>query len=94
MLLDRKQAVQIHQVMSEPATVTSCVPQGSILGAILFIIYMNDMALETEQTDLDVYADDSTLGATVENVDLVEQKLASDIANIINLCGDNRMAIN
>ncbi len=93
-LLDRKQALQIHQVMSEPATVTSGVPQGSILGLLLFIMYMNDMALKAEQTHLDMYADDSTLGATGENVDLVEQKLGSDIRNIVNWCDENKRVIN
>ncbi len=80
--------------MSEPATVTSGVPQGSILGPLLFIIYMNDMALEPEQTDLNMYADDSTLGATGDNVDLVKQKLGSDLGNIVNWCDGNKMAIN
>ncbi len=68
----RKQAVQIQQVMSEPTYVTSGVPQDSILSPLLFIIYMNDMTLEAEQTDSDMYTDDITLSATAGSVDLVE----------------------
>ncbi len=46
------------------------------------------MALKAEQTYLDKYADDSTICAIDENIDLVEQKLDSDIGNIINWFDD------
>ncbi len=69
-------------------------PQGSILEPLLFIMYMNDLALEIRQSELDMYADDSTLGAASGTLDVIEQKLTTDICNIVNWCDDNRMAIN
>ncbi len=56
--------------MSESADVVSGVPQGSILGPLFFIIFMNDLALETENTELDMYADDSTLAASAKTLKL------------------------
>ncbi len=55
---------------------------------------MNDLALEIKQSELDMYADDSTLGATGWTLDDIEQKLKPEICNIINWCDDNRMATN
>ncbi len=52
------------------------------------------MALEIVQSELDMYVDDSTLGAADGTHAVIEQKLKPDICNIVNWCDDNRMAIN
>ncbi len=80
--------------MSESADVLSGVHQGSILSPLLFIIVMNDLALETENTELDMYADDTTLGVSAKTLTLVEQKLSSDTAKVEELCHRNKIAFN
>ena len=58
---ERYQCVKYHGVLSDPLPVKRCVPQGSILGPLLFITFMNDSILEISDIRLDMYADDSTL---------------------------------
>ncbi len=67
-------------------------PQGSIMGPLLFIIFMNNMALEDRE--LDMYADDSTLTATGKTIETLDNNLNSDMESIVAWCGDNRMVVN
>ena len=59
-LCGRKQIVQIGGVESDPLTITCGVPQGSILGPLLFLCYVNDMSTSINCIMLQ-YADDSAL---------------------------------
>ena len=67
----RKQTVAIPGVFSEFRTVTCGVPQGSILGPLLFLIYVNDMKAAVK-CKLLLYADDSALLASSRYVSEIE----------------------
>ena len=72
-LSDRRQKVCIDGEYSEWARVTSGVPQGSVLGPILFIIFINDLDSNII-SKLDKFADDSKLGRSICSHDDVECK--------------------
>ncbi len=65
-LTNRKQYVDMDDVQSEMLTVTIGIPQGSILGPLLFIIYVNDIANSSNLFKFIIYANDTTLSTTIE----------------------------
>jgi hypothetical protein len=63
----RKQRVLIDGVNSEWASVTSGVPQGSIIGPQLFLLYINDMPLVVSNSTVALFADDSKCFKSITN---------------------------
>ena len=70
-LENRKQFVQIHTSKSNTETVTCGVPQGSILGPLLFILYINDLSNVTDALFPILFADDTSVYIEAENESMV-----------------------
>ena len=62
-LQSRQQVIDSGKGLSTPAYIKSGVPQGSILGPTLFLIFINDLPLHMEYCDIDLFADDATFHA-------------------------------
>ena len=58
--------------------IISGVHQGSVLGPLLFSIFLNNLFLFNENSDLSNYADDNTLYSSVNNLEKVKQTLRRD----------------
>ncbi len=92
-LQDREQYVIFKGNLTQTNTVTYGVPQGSILGPLLFFTFMNDLPLDIE-SPLDMYADDSTIHVTGKTIEDLESKLNIDLKNVQIWCQKNRLAVN
>ena len=57
----RTQSVCTNGVLSEPQPISFGVPQGSVLGPLLFIIYINDLPLAVQGCCVELYADDTLI---------------------------------
>ena len=78
--------------MSEPKGVTCGVPQGSIFGPLLFMLYVNDMA-SAVGCKLLIYADDSALIASGKNIADIETTLSSELEYVSNWLIDNKLSL-
>ena len=92
----RKQYVRINGCCSTSKQLSQGVHQGSILGPIFFLLFVNDMPLSKRDSTLDVYADDTTLSkcSSWENVPHLTQALNQDLKRLDEWSARNKMFIN
>src|SRR5215469_12947928 len=91
-LLGRTQRVRVEGQLSEEVRVTSGVPQGSVLGPLLFLAYVNDIGKNIEST-IRLFADDCVIYRKIlKNEDM--EKLLKDVDKMGEWAGVNSMKIN
>ena len=80
-LCDRKQRVVLNGFFSEYSTVESGVPQGSVLGPLLFLVFINDLESDIK-SNIKFFADDTMLFSLVKNPVLSANELNNDLESI------------
>ena len=83
-LQNRKQICSINGKTSIAGEVGCGVPQGSNLGPILFLLYINDLPNCLETTKANLFADDTSLSCETPNSEELQWKLNKDLANVHN----------
>ena len=81
-------------VKSSRSNVSCGVPQGSILGPLLFLIYVNDIQNVTHHYFPLLFADDSNLFVTGKDLEIIEKKANEDLCNIVDWLYANKLSLN
>ena len=93
-LSGRKQHTFVNNVYSNSDDIVTGVPQGSILGPILFSLFINDLPFCISNAKVDMYADDTTVSITHHNIYELE-KLSNEImSNVYDWCTQNCLVSN
>ena len=93
-LTERKQRTKINQAYSSWEEILFGVPQGSILGPILFNIFLSDLFLIVQNIDFASYADDNTIYNAGENIEEVILSLQESSKKLLKWFSDNQMKSN
>ena len=95
-LENRKQYVQFDTCTSDMKSIRNGVPQGSILGSLLFFIYINDFPNSSKLFNFLMYADDTTLFCRLEDItsDNKELVLNNELQRVISWLKANRLSLN
>ena len=92
-LSNRKQYMELNGIKSSLAKITCGVPQGSILGPILFLIYVNDICNATPLNILS-FADDTTISTSSHNIHTLYNKMNTELAQLDDWFRANKLCLN
>ena len=93
-LNNRTQVVKIENKSSQVSDISTGVPQGSILGPLLFVLVINDLPPHLDNCGTLMYADDTDLFYSSKDVKKIEYTLTKDIDKINNWLEENSLFLN
>ena len=93
-LHNRKQFTSIGNTDSEELPISCGVPQGSVIGPLLFLLYINDFKNCTSSLDLHLFADDSNLFFSHKNLAQLEMIINVELAHVQIWLSTNKLSLN
>ena len=97
-LSNRKQYVKLNDITSTVRTISVGVPQGSIIGPLLFNIFINDIVKAGTKFSFILYADDTTLNSTLDcfgqNVIEIQEAIVAELQKVFKWLKLNRLSLN
>ena len=95
-LSDRRQFVSTSEKESITSIIPHGVPQGSILGPLLFVLFINDLPLHVSSANTDLYADDTTLTCSVNwmDMDRLQISLNAAVSETVHWATANKLPLN
>ena len=93
-LTNRKQYTVVNGIKSNTEVVEYGVPQGSVLGPLLFLIYTNDISTATNPHKLRLFADDSNIFVVDKEASRLKKKMIEVVTNICEWFNANKLTVN
>ena len=91
---NRKQYVSINGYTSNQKTIKCGVPQGSILGPLLFILYINDICNVSDRLKFILYADDTSVFMSNSDIQILQEQFASELKKLVYWLDINKLVLN
>ena len=93
-LSNRKQRVSVDHELSDELPVSYGVPQGSILGPLLFNIYIDKLPSILNHTQISLYADDTVIYCYHTHLSDIERNLNEDLLKVAHWLNENKLTLN
>ena len=93
-LNNRSQITLANSKASSSHVITCGVPQGSILGPLLFLVYINDLTDTLDNTSIRHYADDTVIFTNNVSVEVATERLQVSLNKLHNWCMKNQLTVN
>ena len=89
-LSNRKQFCRVNGIDSKTERTEIGVPQGSCLGPLLFLVYINDLPCAVKKSTTSMYADDTTLFFRSKNIDDLNEAINNDLRDLDSWLSGNK----
>ena len=86
--------MRLGNSLSDIKPISIGVPQGSVLGPILFLLYVNDLPQHIKNEQCNMCADDTIIYSSGQSISEIQSKLQMAIDSVIPWCESNRLAVN
>ena len=90
----RKQFCRVNGVSSDTKQIEVGVPQGSCLGPLLFLLYINDLPQAVQGSNVSMYADDTSLCHQASNMTQLNEAINSDLEQLDTWLQGNKLSLN
>ena len=88
------QFTSINKANSDPHLITHGVPQGSVLGSLLFLIFINDLHKAIKNSDVHLFADDTNLLYSNKSLKKINKHINQDLSFLSKLLRSNKISLN